>query len=260
MRIQYFSDIHLEFFKNINHIKILLLKINKCANTCVIPGDIGYPFDPNYKYFLENISKIFTNIIIIHGNHEYYQLGEYQKNKTIKEIKEKTIDICSKIPNIYFLDNSYIDLPNTETGQNVRFIGSTLWSNIYLPSFMVNDKSNIDEFTMENNNSWYKENKKFIEETVNKSKDIDCVLVTHHLPSFSLINEKFLTGPYQYYNQCFASNCENLIKPPIKAWIFGHTHIKTNKKINDVQCVCNPIGYPGENEESEINYNEIIEI
>ena len=35
----------------------------------------------------------------------------------------------------------------------------------------------------------------------------------------------------------------------------GHSR---SEKINDVICVTNPIGYPCENDESEINFNETI--
>jgi len=132
---------------------------------CIIDGDIGYPFQPFYEYFLEKISGLFSHIIIIHGNHEYYQLGKYQKNKTVNEIKEKTIEICKKFNNIHFLDNSFIDLPD-ENGVMYRFIGSTLWTHIYMPQFMVNDKYNIENFTSENNNKWFKNNIKYLDNII----------------------------------------------------------------------------------------------
>lgn len=257
MKVQYFSDIHLELFKNHNDIEKVISKINRCADICVIAGDIGYPFQYSYDFFLKSISKIFKHTIIIHGNHEYYQIIKAQENKSIENIKTKTTEICNTLNNVHFLDNSYIDLPD-ENNKMYRFIGSTLWSHIYMPQYTVNDKINIDEFTVENNNNWYTKNIEFIEDTIYKSKDIDCVMITHHLPSFNLIDKKYSQGPYQLYNQCFASNSDMLIKSPIKAWIYGHTHMKSNKKINDVICVSNPIGYPGENDESEINFNETI--
>lgn len=255
MRIQYFSDIHLEFGSKVRHI---LDKIVKNANICVIPGDIGYPFQSSYKQFLDGISKIFEHIIIINGNHEYYQLGE-QKEKTMNEIKIMTKEICSSIPNVHYLDNSYIDLPCNDTGKIWRFIGTTLWSHIYLRKYTVNDIVNINEFTVENNNDWYKENISYLENSINNSKH-DCIIITHHLPSFNLIDKEYKSGQYQYYNQCFASNSEHLIKSPVKAWIYGHTHKPSKEMINDVLCVCNPIGYPNERNPLEINFNETINI
>ena len=112
MKIQYFSDIHLEFFRHHNDIEKVISKINRCADICVIAGDIGYPFQYSYDFFLKSISKIFKHTIIIHGNHEYYQIIKEQENKSIEDIKNKTKEICNKLNNVYFLDNSYIDLPD----------------------------------------------------------------------------------------------------------------------------------------------------
>jgi len=271
MKIQFFSDIHLEFYTNKVEINNIVSKIEKCADICVIAGDIGYPFHFSYAFFLESISKIFKHVIIIHGNHEYYQLTESQKDKTMKDIKEKTREICINLSNVHFLDNSYIDIIDEDEDNNgtiYRFIGSVLWSYIYMPQYLVNDKYNIEEYTVENNNKWFKTNVDYLETILreteeqnknqNENKNIICVVITHHLPSFHLIHEKY---KHDYkYNQCFASSSDRLIKSPVKAWIFGHTHMKINKKINDVMCVANPIGYPGENDDSEINFNETITI
>lgn len=37
----------------------------------------------------------------------------------------------------------------------------------------------------------------------------------------------------------------NSIKP--KAWIYGHTHDKHDYYIGRTHYICNPVGYPGEN-------------
>jgi predicted phosphodiesterase len=256
MKVQYFSDVHLEFASNDSKIRRMLEKIEKNADICIVAGDLGYPFLPTYKQFLEGLSIIFEHVIIIHGNHEYYQFGK-QKGKTMEEIREKTRDICKEIANVHFLDNSYIDLPCSETGKMWRFIGTTLWSNIFLPRFTVNDKINIDEFSVENNNSWHAKNNEFLEETINSS-ELDCIVITHHLPSFNIIDEEYSHGMYKMYNQCYASRCDDLIKSPVKAWIYGHTHKPAKNNMNDIMCVCNPIGYPGENK--KISFNEMIDL
>jgi hypothetical protein len=80
-------------------------------------------------------------------------------------------------------------------------------------------------------------------------------MITHHLPSYDLIDEKYKTVNLNSVNQCFASNTDNLIKEPIILWIFGHTHQPTEKIINGIKCVANPIGYP--NELDKPDYNKI---
>lgn len=84
------------------------------------------------------------------------------------------------------------------------------------------------------------------------------IVISHHLPSYDLIHSKYTE--YAPYNQCFASHSDDLIKPPIACWIFGHTHCVTDKVVNGVRCVANPIGYKGENDESEIDYNRFIDL
>jgi hypothetical protein len=34
----------------------------------------------------------------------------------------------------------------------------------------------------------------------------------------------------------------------IKCWVYGHTHTPSNIIINGIPFLCNPIGYPNENE------------
>ena len=46
----------------------------------------------------------------------------------------------------------------------------------------------------------------------------------------------------------------------VKYWFYGHTHTPCEKQINSTLCLCNPIGYPEENDEDVINFNKIIEI
>ena len=70
------------------------------------------------------------------------------------------------------------------------------------------------------------------------------VVLTHHLPSNQLTSEKFKNSPF---NPCFSLNCEFLIRPPVVAWIYGHSHEQNIKTINNINLFCNPIGYPNEN-------------
>ena len=63
------------------------------------------------------------------------------------------------------------------------------------------------------------------------------------------------------YNQWFYSDMDALIKNKgnkIKCWIYGHTHTPSNVKINEIPFLCNPIGYPNENENLNFNTSIII--
>lgn len=237
--IQYLSDIHLECIDHPIKLKKILEKIIPIAPICVLAGDIGYPFHPYYSEFLEGMSKKFNHIILIHGNHEYYQLGK-NKEKTMDEILEKTKEIVKPIPNIHFLHNSYMDI------DDIRFVGSVLWTELKNPKALVNDAHSINEFTVDHFNEIHEINKAYIRTILQQSKDENkrIIMITHHLPSYELIDPCYSKNGD--YNQCFASACDDLIKDPIILWIYGHTHTPNKQRINGIQCVANPIGYPGE--------------
>jgi len=83
---------------------------------------------------------------------------------------------------------------------------------------------------------------------------ISCVVITHHMPSYKLIDEKYYDDNY---NMWFASHLDNIIiqhKQKIKGWIYGHTHSANRCVLHDVKMYCNPLGYKGENKKP--NYNE----
>ena len=72
-----------------------------------------------------------------------------------------------------------------------------------------------------------------------------CIVITHHVPSFSLIDVKYKTQNMQLYNQWFYCNMDSLIETQIdkiECWIYGHTHTPSDVKINGIPFLCNPIG------------------
>ena len=69
------------------------------------------------------------------------------------------------------------------------------------------------------------------------------IVLTHHLPTYTLIHPKYEGHPLNY---CFATNLEEMIQSPIRGWLCGHSHTASEVEINAVKCALNPFGYPGE--------------
>lgn len=86
----------------------------------------------------------------------------------------------------------------------------------------------------------------------------NCVVITHHLPSRSLIHPKYLTPEMKPYNQWFYCDLDYLFSERIKCWFYGHTHTPSKDVIGGVPLLCNPIGYPGENK--ELNFEAMFEL
>jgi predicted phosphodiesterase len=149
------------------------------------------------------------------------------------------------------LNNSY------EIYENVCFIGTILWSKIINPCYEINDIYKIPHFNCSQYNSLNTACIDFLENIL--ENNVNCVVITHHVPSYSLIDEKYKTEQMEPYNQWFYSDLDKLIKMnenKIKCWIYGHTHTPSNVKINEIPFLCNPIGYPNENQ--NLNFDTFI--
>ncbi len=258
MKIQYVSDIHLEFHNKIPNIEPI-------GDVLVLAGDIGYPFSGLYSQLLIDVNNKFNRVYIITGNHEFYNYGK-NKGKSMDEIISQIYSIIDtyKLSNVKFLYQSSDDY-QTEN-ELVRFVGCTLWTKIKNPMYLINDFESIPDMDVdlynELNNDDVEYLNRVIDETeyekVNNVINIKLVIITHHMPSYNIIDSKFKIGDMNNYNQCFANKLDSIIKDPITLWVYGHTHIPRIDKINGVNVVCNPIGYPNENKVKE--YNKIIEI
>ena len=78
MRIQYASDLHLEFSENSSYLKHNpLLAV---GDVLVLAGDIGYIGDDNYSKhpFWDWASQNYKQVIVIPGNHEFYKLFDLE--------------------------------------------------------------------------------------------------------------------------------------------------------------------------------------
>jgi predicted phosphodiesterase len=79
MKIQYASDLHLEFSENYSFLKRNPLK--PAGDILVLAGDIGYLNDDNYRHhpFWDWVSDNFEQVIVAVGNHELYKYYDLAK-------------------------------------------------------------------------------------------------------------------------------------------------------------------------------------
>ena len=235
--LRYLSDLHLEFIKP-DQIGAFIKQIPSGMNQiCILAGDVGNPYESNYDIFMKFISKNFKKTFVIPGNHEYYN-----KTKTMHETNLFMKHYYQQFNNISFLNNNY------EIYDNYCFIGTTLWSRIYDPRYKINDIRNIPDFDIFEYNRLNNLSINVLEDTLQNNEN--CIVITHHVPSHTLIDKKYKTQDMQPYNQWFYCNMDKFIennKNKIKCWIYGHTHMPSNVMIKGIPFLCNPIGYPNEN-------------
>lgn len=233
LRVRLLSDIHLELYdlKNIS--------FKKQADIAILAGDIGNPYQDNYKHFLHKISLLHDKVFVITGNHEYY-------SNEIQNVDNKIKKLCDKLDNTHFLQmDSFIY-------HRIKFVGCTLWSHPTdnrLSKYM-NDFNMISNFSLDKYVSTHIEHKEWLDnELLEKSENYDKICaITHHLPSYSLIDSKYENDPL---NSFFASEIDT---KGATVWCYGHTHMANHKTIDNVRFYCNPRGYEHEHTNWNIDY------
>lgn len=256
IQFQYFSDLHLEFFNSVEQIN--KLDIKPMAPYLIMAGDIGNicgKYHNMYELFLTHVSKLFVNIFIITGNHEYYHLCGTKisdTNKWFEHIESKIGEIIEHLPNVIFLQNNLHIIPNTD----ICVYGTTLWSDIdkdmkHVINKQINDYRSIPQFNVNKSCDLFQSHVQQLTDSLLQNKDKRFIVVSHHLPSYKLIHKK-----YQYceLNSAFASSVDTAENSQIVAWVCGHTHMPMEMDKFHI----NPIGYPGEN--INVNYNKVFEV
>lgn len=253
MRIQYASDLHLEFSDNTRYLKQNPLK--PVGDILILAGDIGYLNDDNYSKhpFWDWASDNYRQVIVAVGNHELYKY--YDLAKMPRGL------VCSIRDNVKCYYDAVVRV------ENIDFIISTLWAKIlledaYLTEHYVSDFRRIlyndEPLTWDNFNREHDKCFNFIQNEVVKSTAEHIVVVTHHVPSFQLVSPDF-TG--SKINGAFTVELEEYIKhSPIEYWIYGHSHRNMDKIIGKTKCVTNQLGYVSHNEHLSFDLEKIIEL
>ena len=254
MRIQYASDLHLEFADNWRVLK-QEEPMNVRGDILVLAGDIGYLGDDNYQThpFWDWASENYQQVIVALGNHEFYKFYDLSSmhDGLIGEIR----------PNIHYYYNVVVHI------QDIDIIVSTLWANItledaYITEHSVTDFRRIlygeDILTFADFNREHKRCLEFIKQSVADSTAKHKIVVTHHVPSFQLMSPEFQGSRI---NGAFTVELADYIATSgIDYWIYGHSHRNIDKTIGSIHCVCNQFGYAFHNEHFTFDRNKVIEI
>ena len=235
MKIQYISDLHLE-----HQTSDFSTFLEPVAPYLALCGDICIPELPTYKIFLEWCSFRWSKIFLITGNHEYYN----RLVNTKHTMNEKNILIKSLVPpNVIFLNCESYWLED----EKVRIFGCTLWSEIddlllnKITDYMVGYQDIV--LTGQTTKDIYYDEKRWLKEELLKYKKDNCLVLTHYMPSFKLINPRYKLSTNV---SCFASNCEDLFTENIVGWICGHSHHGLSMEIKGIPFRMNAWGYEHE--------------
>lgn len=254
MKIQYASDLHLEFGANSAFLrKNPLIPMGEIL---ILAGDITYLGDDrDIKHpFWDWASNNFNSVIIVPGNHELYK--SFDINNLHRGWRLKVRD------NVEYIYNEVIHLD-----KDTDLIATTLWSKIHPEDAYVTERSVNDFYRIRNGKyrlSWERFNEEydkcrhFLEEHIISSKAKNIIVVTHHVPSFKLMSSEFAGSSI---NGAFTIELENLIyNSRINYWIYGHSHRNIDAKIRNTICLSNQLGYVSLGEHLSFKTDACIEI
>lgn len=249
-KFHYVSDLHLEFemprptffsFTGDNLILAGDITVLRSLNPYMTDAGNRKIRDRTLKFF-EFVQENFKKVFYLTGNHESYNF----RIDLEKEYIEKFL------PGVIHVDDSV-----HEIDENTVLMGGTLWTDMNkgdpstiqnvgrgMNDFRIIYKGEDDIWTPEDAIVYHNRTMKFLTENLEKYKDKNVIVATHHSPTGKGVNPIHSGNSidHGYY-----TNLEQFIidRPQIKYWVFGHTHIRTELDIGSTKVVSNARGYEG---------------
>ncbi len=252
-KIQYCSDLHLEFADNWRYLKQNPLEVS--GDILILAGDIGYLGDDNYSVhpFWDWVSDNYEQVIVALGNHEFY------KSYDISTLEDGA---CFEIrDNVKAYYNSVVKI------NDIDIIVSTLWAYIpfedaYYTEQCISDFRRIqyrgETLTSTDFNREHQRCKEFVFRAVKESDAAHKIVVSHHVPSFLMLSPEFkgskANGAFtvELFNEICDSN--------IDYWIYGHSHRNIDCVIGKTRCISNQLGYVAMEDISSFDRAKYIEL
>lgn len=252
LKLQYASDLHLEFSENKEFIHEFPLQ--PVGDVLVLAGDIvPFAIIDKHKDFFNYVSDHFEATYWLPGNHEYYHF----------DIATKSGVLYEKIrSNVFLINNTSVVHDNT------RLLFSTLWSHISVANQWQIESSMNDfrlikhgkyRFSSEQYNEFHKGSLAFIQDDLKLAKESKIAVFTHHCPTF-------LHYPPQYkgdtLNEAFAVELFDMIESSrIDCWVYGHHHSNIPEfSIGKTKLLTNQLGYVQRYENTLFKTDKCIEL
>ena len=241
LKIQFVSDLHLEFPQNRQYLRDHPLQVT--GDILLIAGDSAYldlpdsDLDTYGSYsFWDWASRHYQQVIVCLGNHDFY--AHY-------DLSTMPDSYCCQIRhNVHAYYNSVVSIGD------IDIIISTLWSKIepcdaFLTERNVSDfyriKYNGHRLTAEDFNREHARCLQFIQQAVVESKARTKIVLTHHVPTHLCTAQEFcgstISGAFT------VELGEYIVDSGIDYWIYGHSHRNIDAQISGTRILSNQLGY-----------------
>ncbi len=242
MKIQYFSDIHLEF----GDFQVPATD----ADVIIAAGDIGVGTQG-----IRWLKKLEKPVVYVAGNHEYYGGDLLHTYERIASMAQGT--------SVHFLENEAVELGG------VRFLGTTLWTDFDGGDreTMSSMRHNMNDYGQIQNQqqrldpedlfevNW--QARDWLRRTLADPFDGRTVVVTHHAPSNLSWNGDYESG----YRPAYCNGMDGFIEAnDIDLWFHGHVHRVFDYDCFGARVICNPRGYNGHQNIDGFDAGKIIDL
>jgi Icc-related predicted phosphoesterase len=236
MNIRCLSDLHLEF----TGYEVDYLEPSG-EDVVVLAGDIGVGC-AGIDWARRAIPD--RPVVYVLGNHEFYK---QDFNGLLSQARAS-----AQGSNVHVLENDAVDI------QGMRFLGCTLWTDFRALGEENREAAMTAAATALNDYSVIRRGDRVLSTRDTERRCLQSVqwlaaeittcqqplvVVTHHPPTLETVSPYFAgkIGAAVFHN-----DFDTLIRPPVSAWIHGHTHYSVARDINGAQVVSNQRGYPRE--------------
>jgi predicted phosphohydrolase len=251
-KIQYASDLHLEFTANKEFLK--LHPLQPVGDVLILAGDI-VPFTIMDKHmdFFTRLGDRFEQVYWLPGNHEYYGFDASKKCGGLLEKIRANVSLVNNFSIVH---------------DGVKLIFSTLWSHISPAHEWEIERGMNDfrviwfgdfRFSAQRYNQLHAESLAFLKQEVTETQASKMLVFTHHCPTFMHYPEQYKGD---VLNEAFAVELYDLIESsPIDYWVYGHHHTNTPEfAIGKTKLLTNQLGYVQRNEHQLFEANKVIEL
>jgi predicted phosphodiesterase len=268
MRIQLFSDLHLERDPTFRPY------IAPGTDVVVLAGDIG-SYQPGSRLHSSDFGlELFARpahgsgpvILFVPGNHEFDALDFAATTARLRAT-------CTRL-GITWLDQQVVTIGN------VRFMGSTLWSDF--DALAVSAPDPVKQLAMRHKamraaNYYLSKNttltdgypvlaeglremsltcQAWLRAALTEPFDGKTVVVTHFAPSLLSADPRYGLAAG---TAGFCNSLDDLL-PLADVWMHGHLHCMNDYVVGGCRVVANPLGYLSKNEQIQFRENLVIEV
>lgn len=265
MRIQFVSDLHLEF--PVTGGTLNIQNVEQRSDVLVLAGDICVAWKiAEFRDFFAQCADRFPRVIYLAGNHEFY-------HDDIERAHDKIHEGLAGIANLTYCNNTLINLGSHD------LFGASLWTDCnrgdHVTKLTLAASMNDYRLISWKSRSHWKLRPSDTEEihhhTKNYLMDVlaiasrPLIVVTHHAPSKRSTHARYANNIHM--NGGYSSDLEEDFmfgKYDIPLWIHGHTHHSFDYAVGGTRVVCNPRGYVTswhlETENSDFDIQKVIEL